>query len=120
MSLIDELKAGYKAGTFNSAPIYPGAVWKAKIVFPTTDLVGLTAECYFVRGEGASERLFDCVITTEINGANTEMFITAPETGTTMAKGCTEIIGNFELTETSTSETYLYLQSPTAVYSGVV
>ena len=59
MSLIDDFKAGYEAASWGSAPIYPNAVWPAKVVFDTDSIDGLEFSIYARDNKRSSERLFD-------------------------------------------------------------
>lgn len=121
MSLVDDLKSGYKAGSWNKAPFYPSAVWTSKIKLTgTSSIAGLTFEAYARTGEFATVRLFDINITEDVDGSDVVLFLKAAETSTALAMGCHQVFVTCQFTEDVTGETYTYFQGFIPVDSGIL
>lgn len=121
MSLVDELKSGYKAGSWNQAPFYPSAVWTSKVILTgTPNITGLTFDCYARASEFTTERLFDIAVSEDSDNGSVVLFLKASEESTEKAIGCSQLVVTLQFTEDSTEETYPYFHGSVPVEVGVL
>lgn len=121
MSLVDDLKSGYKGGTWNQSPIYPNAVWTAKVTLTgTPSIEGLTFECYARANEFSKERLFEVEVVDALESGNVVLYLKGAELETAKAAGCSDVLLTLQFTEDANNETYTYFHGSIFVESGVL
>jgi len=120
MSIIDDLRAGFKDGDFNDAPFYPGAAWYAKLPLNTASTVGLTPFGYVQKDEFTTEKIFDFTIDEVTENSSVFALLTAEGVKTSELLNFCTAIANYGVIEDATGEKHLLYSSEIPVYLKVL
>jgi len=120
MSLVDDLRSGYKAGTFNNSPLVPNAAWYQKLPLNTASTVGLTLFGYVQCSEFSSEKIFDLDVSETTENNSIFANLTASTSDTAQLSGSFECFITFGFIEDSTGENHVLYRGLVPVRSGVV